>query len=138
MLGVAPGNADIAQSPQQALDHCIRPSVGWPASVTTKGLHIMKRKLLVAAICTALALPAVPMIVHAQDAATQTKQDKKEAKKLKEVVVTGSLIPQSEIETASPVMVITGDAVSLSDCGISEPVTTTSVSFLASCLSCVV
>ena len=67
----------------------------------------MKRKLLVAAICTALVLPAIPMLVHAQDATQGAKQGKKEAKKLKAVVVTGSLIPQSEIETATPVITIT-------------------------------
>ncbi len=71
----------------------------------------MKRNLLVVAICTALALPALPMIVHAQDAATQTKQDKKEAKKLKEVVVTGSLIPQAQIEVASPMITLTAQEI---------------------------
>ena len=71
----------------------------------------MKRKLLVAAICTALALPAVPMLAHAQDATQGTKQDKKEAKKLKEVVVTGSLIPTAEIETSTPVITITSQEI---------------------------
>ena len=101
--------AQSSNGPQQTVKHRITPSSGWPVSVTTKGLHIMKRKLLVAAICTALVLPAVPMLVHAQDATQGTKQDKKEAKKLKAVVVTGSLIPQSEIETASPVITITAE-----------------------------
>ena len=99
--------APPCNGPQQTVKHRITPSSGWPVTVTTKGKHIMKRKLLVAAICAALVLPAVPMLVHAQDATQGTKQDKKEAKKLKAVVVTGSLIPQSEIETASPVITIT-------------------------------
>ncbi len=99
----------LCNSSRQTVKHRITPSSGWPVSVTTKGLHIMKRKLLVAAICTALVLPAVPVLVHAQDATQGTKQDKKEAKKLKAVVVTGSLIPQSEIETASPVITITAE-----------------------------
>ena len=69
----------------------------------------MKRKLLVAAICTALVVPVVPMLAHAQDATQGTKEHKKEAKKLKEVLVTGSLIPRSEIETATPVITITAE-----------------------------
>ena len=95
--------------PQQTVKHRITPSGGWPVSVTTKRKHIMKRKLLAAAICTALVLPAVPMLVHAQDATQGTKQDKKETKKLKEVVVTGSLIPSAQIETATPVITITAE-----------------------------
>jgi len=47
------------------------------------------------------------MLVHAQDAAQGTKQDKKQVKKLKVVVVTGSLIPSAQLETATPVITIT-------------------------------
>ncbi len=71
----------------------------------------MKHKLLVAAIASALALPfaVAPAFAQQTDQGQATTQNAKEkAKELKTIVVTGSLIPQSQIETASPVITITG------------------------------
>lgn len=74
----------------------------------------MDRKLLATAICTALALSAWGGIARAQDttgttdaATAQDQGAKKEAKELQKITVTGSLIPQAQIETASPVITIT-------------------------------
>ena len=70
----------------------------------------MKQKLLVAAIVAALFTPAM---VLAQDTPPSgggeqgNAPKKEEAKKLDKVTVTGSLIPQAQIETASPVITIT-------------------------------
>lgn len=74
----------------------------------------MKHKLLAVAIASAIALPMLSTPAFAQQTdQNQTTQDaqpssKKEAKELEKVVVTGSLIPQAQIETASPVVTITG------------------------------
>ncbi len=70
----------------------------------------MKHKLLVAAIASALALPfaVAPAFAQQTDQGQDTTQSAKEkAKQLDKVVVTGSLIPQAQIETASPVITIT-------------------------------
>ncbi len=78
----------------------------------------MKQKLLVSSILMGLAVAASPISsLYAQstgdqpsDQSSQTQPDttkKKEDQKLGTVVVTGSLIPQSQIETASPVITIT-------------------------------
>ncbi|OZB62174.1 MAG: TonB-dependent receptor [Lysobacterales bacterium 14-68-21] len=77
----------------------------------------MNRKLLYVALGAALSwgLPAMPL--HAQTSGGQdasTAQDAagapaKKAKKLEAVNVTGSLIPQTEIETSTPVTTITAD-----------------------------
>jgi len=70
----------------------------------------MNRDILAAAVCAALALQIVPVRnARAQDTGTtgtegSTSSEKKE---LEKIVVTGSMIPQSEIETASPVITIT-------------------------------
>ncbi|OWB25584.1 TonB-dependent receptor [Xanthomonas oryzae pv. oryzicola] len=56
----------------------------------------MKRRLLVTAVCAALSLPSLAM---AQDQGEVTQLDK--------VTVTGSLIPRSQIETATSVVSIT-------------------------------
>lgn len=77
----------------------------------------MKRKLLVSSILMGLTVAALPLVsVHAQSAGdqaassqSQTEKDKKKTEKLSTITVTGSLIPQSQIETASPVITITGD-----------------------------
>lgn len=75
----------------------------------------MNRKLLATAICATLALSAWTDVARAQDAgatdtaANQDQSAKKEAKELQRVTVTGSLIPQAQIETASPVVTITAD-----------------------------
>lgn len=74
---------------------------------------MIKSKLAVA-VMAALAFGSVA--AYAQDAQT-TQQgqnnsqapDAKNAKKLQAVTVTGSLIPQTEIETATPVITITAD-----------------------------
>lgn len=73
----------------------------------------MNRKLLATAICATLALSAWSDVARAQDtgttdtAANQDQTTKKEAKELQRVTVTGSLIPQAQIETAAPVVTIT-------------------------------
>lgn len=73
----------------------------------------MDRKLLATAICTALALSAWGGIARAQDttgttdaATAQDQGAKKEAKELQKITVTGSLIPQAQIETANPVITL--------------------------------
>jgi outer membrane receptor protein involved in Fe transport len=73
----------------------------------------MDRKLLVTAICAALVVPWTPVAL-AQDAAAdaapqQAEQTPQEATELDKVIVTGSRIPRSQLETASPVMTITAE-----------------------------
>ena len=63
----------------------------------------MNRKLLAAAVCAALASP----VTWAQDA--DTTEEKKSATDIDAVVVTGSLIPQVQIENANPVIQITAE-----------------------------
>lgn len=70
----------------------------------------MKHKLLVAAIASAIALPfaVAPAFAQQADQGQDTTQAAREkAKQLDKVVVTGSLIPQAQIESASPVITIT-------------------------------
>lgn len=73
----------------------------------------MKQKLLVSSILMGLAVAALPVSSlysqSASDQAAQTQSDtgKKETQKFPTVQVTGSLIPQAQIETASPVITIT-------------------------------
>ncbi|EQD60774.1 TonB-dependent outer membrane receptor, partial [mine drainage metagenome] len=70
----------------------------------------MKHKFLVAAIATALFMPMGSALAQDQDAQKQDREverARKEGKQLDKVVVTGSLIPQAQIETASPVITIT-------------------------------
>lgn len=67
------------------------------------------RSRLSAALFVALALPLTGS-AFAQDAATATPDESKaDAKTLDKVVVTGSLIPQSQLETVTPVMTITAE-----------------------------
>ncbi len=74
----------------------------------------MKRKLLVSSILMGLTVAALPLAsAYAQNAGdqatstqTQTDKDKKKAEKLSTITVTGSLIPQAQIETASPVITL--------------------------------
>lgn len=80
---------------------------------------MMIRSKLAAAVVAALVFSAVP--VHAQNAGIATPAtgqqnqsadqapDAKNAKKLQAVTVTGSLIPQTQIETAQPVITITAE-----------------------------
>ncbi|GAB3345897.1 TonB-dependent receptor plug domain-containing protein [Lysobacter tyrosinilyticus] len=63
----------------------------------------MNRKLLAAAVCAALVSP----VAWAQDA--DTPQEKKSATDIDAVVVTGSLIPQVQVENANPVIQITSE-----------------------------
>lgn len=66
------------------------------------------RAPLVAAICAALAMPLAPGMAMAQDEPPATAaEDDARATELDRVVVTGSLIPQTQIETATPVVSIT-------------------------------
>ena len=82
----------------------------------------MKRKLLTKAVCLALALPCVPLVALAQDAATTDQQQQdaqtagkqaedRDAKNLDTVVVTGSRIPRASQETASPTFTITAEEI---------------------------
>ena len=82
------------------------------AQLDMKG-NAMDRKLLVTAICAALVVPLTP-VAFAQDAAAdaspqQTEQTPQEATELDKVIVTGSRIPRTQLETASPVMTITSE-----------------------------
>lgn len=79
----------------------------------------MNRKLLYVALGAALAWNAPVAVLHAQQAAdqdsssqgsTDAAQDKK-AKKLETITVTGSLIPQAEIETSAPTVQITSEQI---------------------------
>jgi len=73
----------------------------------------MTKRLLVSSILLGLALGSPATIAFAQstDASQSTadadKDSKKKETQLEEVVVTGSLIPRAQIETASPVITIT-------------------------------
>jgi len=67
-----------------------------PSNKTTR----LKRSRLTAAVFAAITLPA---------AASGLAQDQQQPKELDRVTVTGSLIPQTEIETATPVMVISAE-----------------------------
>src|SRR5690242_11465471 len=73
----------------------------------------MKQRLLVSSIIMGLCATLAAGTVLAQDAtdqqttADQTK--KKNAQEFETVVVTGSLIPKAQIETASPVVTITAE-----------------------------
>ena len=70
----------------------------------------MNRKILATAICAGLFMTggawAQDNGAQPQDQSAST-QNKDQKKTLQAVVVTGSLIPQAEIETASPVLTIT-------------------------------
>jgi outer membrane receptor protein involved in Fe transport len=75
----------------------------------------MNRKFLATAICAVLASPYAST-AFAQDATaadqaptTDTAKEDSKEKTLDRIVVTGSLIPQSQVETASPVITITAE-----------------------------
>jgi len=79
----------------------------------------MNRKLLATAICAGLFMTGSAWAqdqdngTQSQDQSNSTQPQKKDEKKtLQAVVVTGSLIPQAEIETASPVIKITAEDLS--------------------------
>lgn len=67
-----------------------------------------KKKLLSTAICAALISPLAIGSVYAQE---QTESTSDKTTELDKVVVTGSLIPQAEIETATPVQSITAEEI---------------------------
>ena len=71
----------------------------------------MQRHLLATAIVAALSASAYALPVHAQSTQNgnnpTTQKEKKPVEKLKKIVVTGSLIPTAEIDTATPVTTIT-------------------------------
>ncbi len=71
----------------------------------------MTRKILTIAVLAALSAAAYGLPTHAQSTQSgnspTTQNDKKPVEKLKKIVVTGSLIPTAEIETATPVITIT-------------------------------
>jgi len=71
----------------------------------------MQRSLLAAAIVAALSASAYALPARAQDSQTGStqKQDKKKVQEMKAVVVTGSLIPTAEINTATPTITITAE-----------------------------
>ena len=64
------------------------------------------RSPLTLALVAALFLPAVAM---AQDASGTQPQTDEKAKDLDKITVTGSLIPQTEVETATPVTIISAE-----------------------------
>src|SRR6185437_5865494 len=85
----------------------------------TRGVLRMNRKLLATAICAGLFMTGSAWAqdqdngTQSQDQSNSTQPQKKDEKKtLQAVVVTGSLIPQAEIETASPVIKITAEDLS--------------------------
>ena len=66
----------------------------------------MLQSKIATAVVAVLALGC--SVAYAQDAG-QTDASQKDAKKLESITVTGSLIPQAQIETATPVITITAD-----------------------------
>lgn len=82
----------------------------------------MNRKLLASAICASLFVAAAAYAqdttapaAQAQDQSTTAQtstSSKQKAKKLETITVTGSLIPQAQIETASPVITISAEDLS--------------------------
>ena len=86
-----------------------------PLPKTLRGVpNRMIKSRIAAAIVTALALGYTS--AYAQSAQSDTSQqssdqapDQAKAKKLEAITVTGSLIPQTEIETAQPVITITAE-----------------------------
>src|SRR5690606_5164792 len=78
----------------------------WGSQMSPRKIASPARSRLSAALFAALALPLAGS-AFAQDA---TPDDSKvEAKTLDKVVVTGSLIPTSQLETATPVLTITAE-----------------------------
>src|SRR4249919_4112929 len=77
----------------------------------------MNRKLLATAICAAMS--GLSTAVHAQDTGTDaaqatdqaTDQQQDKANEIDRIVVTGSRIPRTQLETASPVTTITADEI---------------------------
>lgn len=69
-------------------------------------LSVPKRSRLSAALLTALLIPA-SNFAFAQEAGASTTEQR--ATELNKITVTGSLIPQTELETVSPVITITAD-----------------------------
>jgi hypothetical protein len=63
-----------------------------------------KKSRLSAALFAALLIPASSLAL-AQDAPA-TAEDEEDVTTLDKIVVTGSLIPQSQLETGTPVMII--------------------------------
>ncbi len=98
----------------------------------------MNQKRLVSSILMGLAV-AVPLsALHAQDNGDQSQQaqsqtSKKKSQKLETITVTGSLIPQAQIETASPVVTISTQQLEKSGFGTvydalrAQPITTGAV-----------
>lgn len=76
--------------------------------MSNRNSALLKRHRLSAAMISVLLLPAGAAI--AQDAG-QSANGKDEAKTLDRVTVTGSLIPQAQIETVTPVTVITAEQI---------------------------
>ena len=87
----------------------------------------MDRKLLVSAICAALAISATTSLAHAQAPPADDATD------LDTIVVTGSRIPRTQLETASPVLTITAEEIqkqgfrNVSDVLRAQPLSTGSV-----------
>ena len=73
----------------------------------------MERKLLSATISAILAVSVWPSIARAQDQTNPDDADRdgERASELDTITVTGSLIPQAQKETASPVTVITAEEI---------------------------
>jgi outer membrane receptor protein involved in Fe transport len=88
-------------------------------TVHALGNQVMNRKLLATAISSVLAVATGPGLAFAQAPASTTKTaeqaaadaEKERIVELQKVVVTGSLIPQAQQETASPVTTITADEI---------------------------
>src|SRR5512139_2042141 len=82
----------------------------------------MNRKLLYVALGAALACGTPTALLHAQSASGQDSTDQapadssqgqagQKAKKLETITVTGSLIPQAEVETSAPTVQITAEQI---------------------------
>ena len=70
--------------------------------------HLSRSKL---SVCIGLALSLATGAVFAQAASTGNAAPAKKVERLKTIMVTGSLIPQIDVETPAPVQVITSEQI---------------------------
>lgn len=71
----------------------------------------LRRSRLSAALLAALLLPAAGMAFAQDTGNSQSDNQNQEEQRLEKIVVTGSLIPQSQIETFKPTTTITAEAI---------------------------
>ena len=70
---------------------------------------VLKRSRLTAAMLAAILMPAAASALAQDTEESSSQNSQTEATNLGKVVVTGSLIPQTELETFAPVTIITAE-----------------------------